>query len=67
MMDTIETLNQKYLASLGFDIQGGCTTASQQTQILLAFVQEVTFRQSLAVDDQVTANQLLTFTYQNYQ
>lgn len=66
-MDTIETLNQKYLTSLGFDIQGGCTSASQQTQILLAFVQEVTFRQSSAVEDQVTANQLLTFTYQNYQ
>jgi hypothetical protein len=66
-MDTLETLNAKYLASLGFDIQGGCTSASQRTQILLAFIQEVTFRQSAAVNDEVTANQLLTFTYQNYQ
>jgi hypothetical protein len=67
MMDTLETLNQKYLTSLGFDIQGGCTTASQQTQILLAFIQEVIYRQSSAVNDEVTADQLLTFTYQNYQ
>jgi hypothetical protein len=66
-MDTLETLNAKYLSSLGFDIQGGCTSASERTQILLAFIQEVTFRQSSAVNDQVTANQLLTFTYQNYQ
>jgi hypothetical protein len=66
-MDTLQTLYAKYLASLGFDIQGGCTAASERTQILLAFVQEVTYRQSAQVNDEVTANQLLTFTYQNYQ
>jgi hypothetical protein len=66
-MDTLDTLNAKYLFSLGFDIQGGCTSASERTQILLAFIQEVTFRLSSAVNDEVTANQLLTFTYQNYQ
>jgi hypothetical protein len=27
----------------------------------------VLFRQSVQVNDDVTANQLLTFTYQNYQ
>lgn len=66
-MDTVETLYGKYLASLGFDIQGGCTAASIKTQTLLAFYQEVVYRQSGAVNDDVTANQLLTFTYQNYQ
>jgi hypothetical protein len=66
-MDTVETLYGKYLASLGFDIQGGCTAASIKTQTLLAFYQEVVYRQSGAVNDNVTANQLLTFTYQNYQ
>jgi len=66
-MDTVETLYGKYLASLGFDIQGGCTAASIKTQTLLAFCQEVVYRQSGAVNDDVTANQLLTFTYQNYQ
>ena len=66
-MDTAETLYGKYLASLGFDIQGGCTAASVKTQTLLALYQEVLYRQSAAVSDEVTANQLLTFTYQNYQ
>lgn len=66
-MDTAETLYGKYLASLGFDIQGGCAAASIKTQTLLAFYQEVLYRQSSAVSDEVTANQLLTFTYQNYQ
>jgi hypothetical protein len=66
-MDTAETLYGKYLASLGFDIQGGCTVASFKTQTLLAFYQEVVFRQSGNVNDEVTANQLLTYTYQNYQ
>jgi hypothetical protein len=65
-MDTPETLYNKYLASLQFDIQGGCTSASQVTQTLLAFYQEVLYRQSAAVSDQVTANQLLTFTFENY-
>jgi len=65
-MDTLATLTAKYQTSLAFDIQGGCVAASQRTQILLAFVQEVTYRQSAAVNDEVTANQLLTFTYQNY-
>lgn len=66
-MDTAQTLYDKYLASLGFDIRGGCTDASIKTQTLLAFYQEVLYRQSAAVDDQVTADQLLTYTYQNYQ
>jgi hypothetical protein len=66
-MDTTQTLYDKYLASLGWDIQGGCTAPSLKTQTLLAFYQEVTYRQSNAVNDQVTANQLLTYTYQNYQ
>jgi hypothetical protein len=65
-MDTVQTLYNKYLASLNFDIEGGCVSASQKTQILLAFYQEVVFRQSVAVDDQVTANQLLRYTYENY-
>jgi hypothetical protein len=65
-MDTPATLYEKYLQSLGFDIQGGCTAASLKTQILLAFYQEVEYRLSGAVNDEVTANQLLTFTYQNY-
>lgn len=67
MKDTVETLYKKYLASLQFDIAGGCTSASQTTQTLLAFYQEVLYRQSAAVNDQVTADQLLTFTYENYQ
>lgn len=65
-MDTLATLTAKYQASLSFDIQGGCVAASERTQILLAFVQEVTYRQSAAVNDEITANQLLTYTYQNY-
>jgi hypothetical protein len=65
-MDTPATLYNKYLASLQFDIQGGCSSASQMTQTLLAFYQEVLYRQSSAVSDQVTANQLLTFTFENY-
>ena len=65
-MDTPSTLYDKYLQSLSFDIQGGCTSASQKTQILLAFYQEVEYRLSGNVNDEVTANQLLTFTYQNY-
>lgn len=66
-MDTPQTLYAKYLASLKFDIQGGCTDASIKTQTLLAFYQEVLYRQSSAVNDEVTADQLLTYTYQNYQ
>jgi hypothetical protein len=65
--DTPETLYKKYLASLQFDIAGGCSSASQTTQILLAFYQEVLYRQSAAVNDQITADQLLTYTYENYQ
>lgn len=65
-MDTPATLYDKYLQSLSFDVQGGCTSASLKTQTLLAFYQEVIYRQSSAVNDQVTANQLLTYTYQNY-
>ena len=66
-MDTAETLYAKYLASLGFDIEGGCTVPSDRTQTLLAFYQKVLYRQSAQVNDEVTANQLLTYTYQNYQ
>ena len=66
-MDSLATLTDKYQASLAFDITGGCYSASMKTQTLLAFVQEVTFRQSTEVNDEVTANQLLTYTYQNYQ
>jgi hypothetical protein len=65
-MDTPDTLYAKYIASLQFDITGGCTSPSVKTQTLLAFYQEVLFRQSVQVSDQVTANQLLTFTYNNY-
>lgn len=65
-MDTTATLYEKYINCLQFDIQGGCTSPSLKTQTLLAFYQEVLYRQSSAVNDQVTANQLLTFTYQNY-
>lgn len=65
-MDTLATLYNKYLASQQFDIQGGCTTLSLRTQILLAFYQEVQYRTSSSVNDTVTANQLLSFTYQNY-
>jgi hypothetical protein len=65
-MDTAQSLYEKYIASLQFDIGGGCTTPSIKTQTLLAFYQEVLFRQSLQVGDEVTANQLLTFTYNNY-
>jgi hypothetical protein len=65
-MDTAGTLYNKYLASQSFDIAGGCLTPSLKTQILLAFYQEVLYRQSSAVNDTVTANQLLAFTYENY-
>jgi hypothetical protein len=50
-MDTVQTLYDKYLASLGWDIQGGCVAPSQKTQTLLAFYQEVLYRQSAAVND----------------
>jgi hypothetical protein len=66
-LDTPQTLYEKYLASLQFDISRGCVAPSITTQTLLAFYQEVLYRQSAAVSDEVTANQLLTFTYQNYQ
>lgn len=65
-MDTAQSLYEKYIASLQFDIWGGCTAPSVRTQTLLAFYQEVLFRQSAQVGDEVTANQLLTFTYNNY-
>jgi|LakMenEpi03Aug12_release.lakeMendotaPanAssembly.Ray.scaffolds.fasta_scaffold63621_5 hypothetical protein len=65
-MDTLATLYEKYITSQGFDIAGGCITPSLRTQILLAFYQEVEYRLSSAVNDTVTANQLLTFTYENY-
>lgn len=65
-MDTLQTLYDKYIASQKFDIQGGCVTPSLRTQTLLAFYQEVQYRQSGAVNDTVTANQLLSYTYQNY-
>jgi len=65
-MDTTESLYQKYLNSQADDILNGCATSSLKTQTLLAFYQEVLYRQSALVDDTVTANQLLTYTYQNY-
>jgi hypothetical protein len=65
-MDSISSLYQKYLDSLLDDIQRGCVSFSLKTQVLLAFYQEVSFRQSSAVNDTVTANNLLTYTYQNY-
>lgn len=65
-MDTLATLYAKYIASQRFDIQGGCVKPSLRTQTLLAFYQEVQYRQSGAVQDEVTANQLLSYTYQNY-
>lgn len=65
-MDTQQSLYKKYLDSLADDIKRGCVSFSIRTQILLAFYQEVEFRLSGAVNDQVTADQLLTYTYQNY-
>jgi len=65
-MDTISELYQKYLDSLSNDISRGCTSFTIKTQILLAFYQEVAYRQDPAVNDTVTADQLLTYTYQNY-
>jgi hypothetical protein len=65
-MDTVASLYQKYLASQANDIQKGCANSSLRTQSLLAFYQEVLYRQSALVEDTVTANQLLTYTYQNY-
>lgn len=65
-MDTVESLYQKYLASQADDIRNGCAKSSLKTQSLLAFYQEVVFRQSALVEDTLTANQLLTYTYQNY-
>jgi hypothetical protein len=65
-MDTVNDLFNKYLSSLSADIERGCSSFSIKTQILLAFYQEVMFRQSASVNDEVTANQLLTYTYQNY-
>jgi len=66
-MDTVDSLYIKYLNSQANDIQNGCATSSVRTQTLLAFYQEVLYRQSALVDDTVTANQLLTYTHQNYQ
>ena len=65
-MDTASSLYQKYIKSLSNDISIGCVTPSDSTTQLLAFYQEVVFRQSSQVDDQVTANQILTYTYLNY-
>jgi hypothetical protein len=65
-MDTVETLYDKYLSSLGEDIRNGFANSSLRTQILLAFYQEVQYRLSANVEDQLTADQLLTYTHQNY-
>jgi hypothetical protein len=65
-MDTIQTLYEKYLHSQQNDIERGCVVLSLRTQILLAFVQEVEYRQSAVVNDAVTANMLLTYTANNY-
>lgn len=66
-MDTLQSLYTKYINSLNNDIAGGCVRPSQMTNELLAFYQEVIFRQSAQVNDQVTANQLLTYTATNYR
>jgi hypothetical protein len=66
-MDSVQELYNKYIASLQSDISGGCVRPSQATNELLAFYQEVLFRTSAQVNDQVTANQLLTYTKENYQ
>lgn len=65
-MDTNQSLYNKYLNSLQQDILNGRITYSALTQTLLAFYQEVLYRQNPNIDDTVTANQLLTYTYQNY-
>jgi len=65
-MDTVESLYAKYLNSQADDIRKGCAVSSLKTQSLLAFYQEVLYRQSALVEDTVTANMLLTYTYQNY-
>lgn len=65
-MDTVESLYQKYLDCLQNDIQRGCVVFSERTQILLAFYQEVLYRQSAAVNDEITANILLEYTANNY-
>jgi hypothetical protein len=65
-MDTVQSLYEKYLNSQAHDIQNGCATNSIRTQTLLAFYQEVLYRLSAAVNDTLTANQLLTYTHQNY-
>jgi hypothetical protein len=65
-MDTILSLYDKFLHSQYHDIERGCVVLSLRTQILLAFVQEVEFRQSAVVNDTVTANMLLTYTANNY-
>jgi hypothetical protein len=66
-MDTVQQLYNKYISSLQSDIQRGCVTPTFRTQSLLAFYQEVLYRLSSAVNDEVTANQLLTYTYNNYE
>ncbi len=66
-MDTIESLYQKYVNSLQHDIERGCAGLTDKTQQLLAFYQEVQYRQSAQVNDTVTADQLLEYTYQNYE
>lgn len=66
-MDTVEELYKKYIDSLQSDIQRGCSNPTIRTQSLLAFYQEVLYRLSDAVGDQVTANQLLTYTHNNYE
>lgn len=65
-MDTVQSLYDKYIASLNNDIAGGCVRPSRATNELLAFYQEVLFRLSGQVNDEVTANQLLTYTKENY-
>lgn len=65
-MDTNQSLYNKYLNSLQQDILNGRITYSEQTQILLAFYQEVLYRQNANINDTITANQLLTYTHQNY-
>ena len=65
-MDTIESLYEKYIKSLENDIERGCVVFSIRTQALLAFYQEVQYRMSVDINDEVTANTLLEYTGNNY-
>jgi hypothetical protein len=65
-MDTLQELYNKYIRSLQNDFARGCAGATVRTQQLLAFYQEAAYRLSEQVNDEVTANTLLTYTHNNY-